>query len=176
MGAVSSWRERRVRTAQERSQCDVRGASARRGSGVILASEERQHGAEAALMRSKTPLQEGREHAAPAREASQHGAGPASSRRASQRRGRGVGGASGVSSRRGRGVRGASARHGGRYRGVRGASTRHGGRRHQLIVAWEGRHHGVELALCPCRRTRFYPCRGTFWVGVVTVDRNEEHC
>ena len=38
----------------------MRGASARRGSGIILASEERLHGAEAALMRRcrgvSTPL------------------------------------------------------------------------------------------------------------------------
>ena len=29
---------------------------------------------------------------------------------------------------------------------------------------------------CPFQRTWFCPCRGTFWVGGLTVDRNEEHC
>ena len=37
----------------------------------------------------------------------------------------------------------------------------------------------MELALRPCRLNLFCPCRrcrGTFLVGGVTVDRNEEHC
>ena len=49
-------------------------------------------------------------------------------------------------------VRGVSALHG---RGVIPAATLRG--RH-VTAAWEG------------------PCRGTFWVGGVTVGRNEEHC
>ena len=52
------------------------------------------------------------------------------------------------------------------------------GRQHGMggvIAALEGRHRCVELAPCPCRRTRFCLCRGTFWVGGVTVDLNEEH-
>ena len=71
---------------------------------------------------------------------------------------------------------GASARHRGRHCGVRGASARHGGRHCGVGGASAGRGGGVELALCPCRCTRFCPCRGTFWLGDVTVDRNEEHC
>ena len=44
-----------------------------------------------------------------------------------------------------------------------------------IIAAWEGRHRGLELALCPCRRTWFCPCGGTLLVGGVTVDGVEEH-
>ena len=43
-----------------------------------------------------------------------------------------------------------------------------------VIAAWEGRHSGVELAFCSCRRTWFCPCRGNFWlvVSLSTVSRN----
>ena len=44
-----------------------------------------------------------------------------------------------------------------------------------VITAW-GCHSGVELALCPCRRTLLSPCQGIFLVGGVVVDSVKEHC
>ena len=46
-----------------------------------------------------------------------------------------------------------------------------------VIAAWELRHRCVELAFCPCIRTRFSPFEVLFLVGDdVTVDSVEEPC
>ena len=42
-------------------------------------------------------------------------------------------------------------------------------------MAWEGRHRGVELELCPCQCTLFCPYEGAFFwlvVSLSTVPRN----
>ena len=160
VGAASLWRERRVSTAREGRHSGVRGTSARPGSGVIAAREARQHGAGAASSQ---------------RERRVSAAGAVSSRRGrrvstarkQRHRDRYVAweaGHSGVGrawdGRQGchPGVGGASAQHGGRHRRVGGASPRRG------IVALSLSTHSV------------LSCRGTFLVGGVTVDSNEEHC